>query len=61
MAVCKPSQLQRYRSGTEIESTESDFTVKVESELDKGTTFVLTFPIAAKLAPVTDAQIKLAS
>jgi signal transduction histidine kinase len=36
-------------------------TVKVESELDKGTTFVLTFPIAAKLAPVTDAQIKLAS
>jgi len=22
MAVCKPSQLQRYRSGTEIESTE---------------------------------------
>ena len=23
MAVCKPSQLQRYRSGTEIESTET--------------------------------------
>jgi len=36
-------------------------TVNVESELGKGTTFVLTFPIAAKLAPVTDAQIKLAS
>jgi len=34
MAVCKPSQLQRYRSGTEIESTESDFTVKVESEFN---------------------------
>ena len=36
-------------------------TVNVESELAKGTTFVLTFPIAAKLPLVTDAQIKLAS
>ena len=28
MAVCKPSQLQRYRSGTEIESTESAYLVQ---------------------------------
>ena len=35
-------------------------TVTVESELGKGTTFVLGFPSAAKSAPVIEAQIKLA-